>query len=295
MPALLPPHLKLKKLNESVTLRCALGIIFRDTATNQIVRTGLRATARATDAPPNSAAVTARPNPSGVWLFYNLPGLRMFELGTGDFPRVGSPPGAPRFRIEVEDEEGRFLPCTFVATASETGPMEFEAYLSSPPERKEVPLFSEPERPVPSASAVIRTRLVTEDQQPARWALLQATATVRNRPIEVLGVANSKGDVALIFPWPELVGLTISLSPPGRSRSEPPSWDLDFVLWHEGNFGNEDFADLDVILGSRSGAPREALTQLSPPVLFTAAPLPYGRELLLPDGPEPVAHTLIIR
>src|SRR5215467_11158054 len=122
MGTLPPPYVK---LNELVTLRCALGIRFRDTATREIVRTGLQVKARAVNAPANTVPVMAQPNSSGVWLFYGLPGLRTFELGTGDFPQLGSPPGPPRFRIQVEDEEDRFLPCTFVATASEKGPMEF--------------------------------------------------------------------------------------------------------------------------------------------------------------------------
>src|SRR5438552_2656560 len=186
METLPPPYVK---LGEFLTLRCALGIRFRDTATKDIVRTGLQVKARAVNAPVNAEPVIAKPNPSGVWVFYGLPSLRKFELGAPDFPELGSPLNSPRFKIQVEDKEGRFLPCTFVATASEKGPMEFGLPLSSPLEGMEVPLFSAPSRPVPSGFAVIRAHLIAlleQAYQPARWALLEASATVRNKPVEAL-------------------------------------------------------------------------------------------------------------
>jgi hypothetical protein len=268
-----------------------LGVRFRDTATNEIVRTGLRVKARSVDAPANTEPTIAQPNPSGVWLFYRLPGLRAFELGSRNFPEVGSPPGPPRFKIQVEDEEGRFLPCTFVATASEKGPMEFGPPLSSPPEGTEVPLFSAPSRPVPPACAVIRAHLITlleqQTYQPARWALLQASATVRNVRVEALGLANDKGDVAVMFPWPELLDPTVSISPPGRLRTEPAGWDIDFAAWYGLNFGDSVFADLDAILLSHAGSARELLTQLSPPRRYGRATLRYGRELVIPETQTP--------
>ena len=290
MGTLPPPHVK---LNEFVTLRCALGIRFRDTATTEIVRTGLQVKARPVNAPVNTVPVIAQSTPSGVWVFYGLPGLRAFELGTGDLSQVGSPPGPPRFKIQVEDEEGRFVPCTFIATASKKGPMAFESGspFSSPLEATEVPLFSAPSRPVPPACAVIRAHLITllgpQTYQPARWALLEARAMIRNVSVEALGLANDKGDVAVMFPWPELVDLTASISPPGGLRSEPPGWDIDLAAWYGLNFGDSAFADLDAILPSHAGNARELLTQLSPPETFDRATLRYGRELIVPEIQTP--------
>jgi hypothetical protein len=288
MGTLPPPHVKLQ---EFVTLRCALGIRFRDTATTEIVRTGLQVKARPVNAPVNTVPVVAQSTPSGVWVFYGLPGLRTFELGTRDFPQVGSPPGPPRFRIQVEDEEDRFLPCTFVATAAEKGPMEFAPPLSSPPEGTNVPLFSAPSRPVPPACAVIRAHLITllgqQTYEPARWALVEARAMIRNVPVEARGLANDKGDVAVMFPWPELFDLTASISPPGGLHNEPPGWDVDFAAWYDLNFGDSAFADLDAILPSRAGNARELLTQLSPPETFNRATLRYGRELIVPEIQTP--------
>ena len=287
MGTLPPPYVE---LDEFLTLRCALGIRFRDAATKDIVRSGLRVKARAVDAPANTEPVIARPNPSGVWLFYGLPGLRAFELGTRDFPESGSPLNSPRFKIQVEDEEGRFLPCTFVATASEKGPMESSLPLSSPPGRTEVPLFSAPSRLVPPGFAVIRAHLITLLEQaykPARWALLKASAIVRNKPVEALGLANDKGDVAVMFPWPELVDLTASISPPSGLRTEPPGWDIDFAAWHDLNFGDSVFADLDVIHNVHDADARKLLTHLSPPETFDRATLRYGRELIVPEIQTP--------
>src|SRR5437870_1863286 len=149
MATLLPPEVKLGPIIESVRLRCALGIRFRDTATNQIVGSGLRVTATPTGAPVGTERVSARVNGSGVWTFHGLRDLRTFELGTEEFRERGSPLGPPVFRIEVQDEEGRFLPCAFDAAASSNGPLQFTLHPSPPWPWNEVPLFSAPSRPVP--------------------------------------------------------------------------------------------------------------------------------------------------
>lgn len=284
MAAILPPH---RKLNEAVSLRCALGIRFRDPATNRIVRSGLRVQASPVNASVGAEPVTAAVNRSGVWLFRGLPGLQTFELGTEDQEEASSPPEPPRFNIKVQDEECRFLPCTFVATASSTGPMEFITPISPPLDGKDVPLFSSPERVRPPGTAVIRTHFVVRPQnkpyEPAPWALLEAATTVRNRPIRVLGVANQNGDLAIMFPWPELVGMVISASPPTGLGTDTPGWDFNVSAWHDFNLDADNFADLNAIFARLSRQPDALETSDSPPMPFTSATLQYGRELIIPQ------------
>jgi len=264
-----------------------LGFRFRDLATQQVVGSGLRVQATPLDAPPGTRPVRGQANRSGVWLFYGLPRLRTFELGTEDLIELASPPGPPQFRIEVEDEDGRFLPGTFVARVSRTGPMEFRSHLSPPLDVWDVPLFSAPARSVPTGCAVIRANLVTRSpggsDKPARWALLQATATVRNRPIQALGLTDEKGDVAMMFPWPEVVGLAVTLSPPGGSRPEAPVWDFKLAAWHDPGVAEAGFADVDAVFARLDRTPDRLWTPGSPPEEFQRATLTYGRELVVPE------------
>ena len=289
MPALLPPEVKLGPVIESVRLRCALGIRFRDTATRQVVAAGLRVSATPAGAAAGTEPVTAQANRSGVWTFHGLRNLRTFELGTEEFPEADSPPGPPSFRIEVQDAEGRFLPCAFNAAASPKGPFQFASDLSPPWQWNDVPLFSAPSRPLAPGCAVIRASLVatppTKPLEPASWALLQASATVRNRrvqAVQALGIADRQGNVAIMFPWPELVTLAVG-SPPGGLRLEEQGWPFEFTGWHDFAVPASEFADVDTILSRLARSPDTLATVLSPLEIFTHATLKYGRELVLPE------------
>jgi hypothetical protein len=296
MSALLPPEVKLGPVIESVRLRCALGIRFRDTATRQVVASGLRVRATPKGAAAGTEPVTAKANLSGVWTFHGLRNLRAFELGTEEFPERGSPPGPPAFRIEVQDTEGRFLPCAFDAAPSPTGPFQFAPALSPPWDGDDVPLFSAPSRPLPPGCAVIRASLVAalpnKPVEPAGWALLEASATVRNQrvqAVQALGVADRLGNVAIMFPWPELVTLTVG-SPPGGLHLEEQGWPFEFTAWHDSAVAEYEFADLDGIVARLAQSPDTLAANFSPQETFTHATLKYGRELVLPENggaPDP--------
>jgi hypothetical protein len=290
MPALLPPEVKLGPVIESVRLRCALGIRFRDTATRQVVAAGLRVSATPAGAAAGTEPVTAQANRSGVWTFHGLRNLRAFELGTEEFPEERSPLGPPTFRIEVQDAEGRFLPCAFNATASPKGLFQFTLDLSPPWQGNDVPLFSAPSRPVPPGCAVIRASLVAtlpnKPVEPASWALLQASATVRNRrvqAVQALGIADRQGNVAIMFPWPELVTLAVG-SPPGGLHLAEQGWPFEFTGWHDFAVAASEFADLEAILSRLARSPDTLATKLSPLETLTHATLKYGRELVLPEN-----------
>jgi hypothetical protein len=282
MTAALSPYVKI----ESVTLRCALGIRFRDTGANQIVGSGLRVRATPWQSPPGTEPVTGRANRSGVWLFYGLPGLHTYELGAEKFGETGSPIGPPRFRIDVEDEEGRFLPCTFQAAASEIGPFIFMVPASPPWPWSDVPLFSAPARPAPSGCALIHASFAMRTQDRgdvvAAGTLFQATATVRNRTIRGLGLSDKSGQGVIILPWPEPVGLALG-SPPGGLKVEAQGWDFDFAAWHDFKESSARFADLDEIL-LRLGRQPDILSTPGPPLQsFSRGTLRYGRALVVPE------------
>ncbi len=288
MNGFLPPHVR---LDEVVRLRCALGLRFRDSATRAIVTSGLRVTAS-----PLSGArvepVEGRANRSGVWTFHGLPGLRAFELGTRPFLDSArfSPPEPPRFRIEVRDDDGRFLPSAFVAAASERGPFTFTVPASPLEDWSEVPLFSAPERPAPPGCAVIRADLTVRraglPDEPARAALVRAAAIVRNRrtqPVTALGIANHKGSVSVVVPWPELVTLA-ELSPPGGLRMDDQGWEFEFAAWQNADAAENGTVDLDRVL-ARLNEHSDPLSIDGPPLRpFSRATLKYGRELVLPGS-----------
>jgi hypothetical protein len=280
MPTILPP---LRKL-ESLELRCPLAVRFRDTTTGQLIGWGLRVSAYPIDALwPEALRRFAHPNRSGTWIFHHLAELREYETGSDAVPETGSPPHRPQFRIEVQDIEGRFLPFSFTAEVPVTGlfqlaPMSFPLWPGT-----EVPLFSAPERALPPACAVIRTSLVTVPEElPAAWALVEATTTVRSRSVQLLGISDPRGSVALIFPWPELVGLTFS-SPPATQHLDSQGWEFELAAWHDFNAEVGTLADLDAILARLNRPPDRLGTELSPPGEVSQAFLTFGRELVIPD------------
>ena len=269
---------------ESFPLRCPLGVRFRDTATMQIVASGLSVTAYPVTAPfPEAVRRSASPNRSGVWVFNDLAGLRSYELGVDNQSVNGSPPGPIQFRIEVQDLESRFLPCSFVAWAPVQGLFQFIAGGSPPWPWNDVPLFSAPERPVPPNCAVIRTQLTASDEESAAaWSLVQVTTTVRSQVIRYFGIANPKGSVALMFPWPELTTLVFS-SPPGGLQLDAQGWQFAFAAWHDFESPPGTMADLGAILARPANPPDSLWVELSPPAPFSQAVLTFGRELIVPD------------
>lgn len=302
MTALLPPHVDLR---EKQTLRCPLAIRFVDTALNTIVMSGLQVTARPLR--NGQRDFEAKPNRSGTWLFYGLPGLRNYEMG-GVEPASLSPHEMQRFCVTVRDKENRFLPCTFEATAPNENVFAWSIASMSPPAWGEsVPLFSTPARSTPSGCAVVRAQLafLRSDPSPVRgigpepaaWALMQASVTVRNgasRQVDALGLADEKGSVAVIFPWPEVFGLT-SGSPLGGLKVANQGWEVTFRAWHDLQPRSRNSSDpLDLNILEQLAGPSNVLqTMASPFDEISEAKLQFGRELVIPEAP-PGHRTLLL-
>ena len=274
MNAILPPYVEMR---ERVRRRCALGLRFRDMATNEWVRTGLRVRAYPVGrvAPPKDVRkIYATANASGVWVFYDLPDTRAFEMGAEEnLPLRGNPPAPPQFQVEVEDEEKRFLPCTFVAEAVSPGP-----------NSNVCPLFSAPERTAPPGCAVIRLSLRLASPQlprpPARGALLRVQLGGANLSVLASGLANKDGEAVVMVPWP--------VPAAAAAPAPPPSWALTVRAWSHPPAPGFDLPHLDRLMERAAGNPDVLTTDSG---AFAGTTLPYGRELILPDD-EPRFLTL---
>lgn len=292
---------------ERVIRFAPFGVRFWDPATQALVTTGLDITHRPR---PTAAAIHAMPNRSGVFVLRGLPGLGPLERAAGD---EASPPAARRYRIEVTDAAGRFLPVAFNADLPAPSRGLFDSGCTfpgsppwtpalgsppgSPPSRAVpvVPLFSAPARPVPPGMAVLRAQLELLPSNPsgqqgtaASWALLEVSYQGRSLG---LGATDGNGLGTVVFPYPE--PMSLELSPPGPGpgavRLSDQSWTLGVQAYFGGGSapagmaaappsGIPDLCDLldqqSAMLLDESGAP------------LTSVLLRYGRELVVRASPR---------
>ena len=272
---------------ERLTLTCALGVRFFDIATGTFV------TADSLEANAWPVAIPWREvkgivTPSGIIAFHALPGLRAFERSAAEDPWDPAP-ATRMFQVEVTDPSGRYLPCTFVMQAPTKGLGVF-AGSGSPPWIKEgaVPLFSAPWRAVPSSLAVVRTQLrELATGQPAAWAFVEAEYFSGGAPRSAFGLADDKGRVVLMFPYPEGQRRPLGGSPPtnGANGLTQQSWELDLLFFYQpldvsppNKVEPEDAADYAFRLEQpKVFASRES----SPLVPLDRETLYFGRELNL--------------
>jgi hypothetical protein len=270
-----------KVLLERLERRCALGIRFRDLATQEMVMDGLDVSGYPVGAPRSAAS--AQVNRSGVWAFPGLSGLRGYEFGTEEVADWKSTPGLRRFQVEVRDLFCRFLPCSFEAEVPSTGLFKFAAQTSPPGFGPDVPLFSAPSRIVPPGYAVVRMELAAGDaSQPAAWALVKATTSVRGKNVQALGLADDRGAAAIILPWPEPASLALT-SPPGSLNVAAQGWTFEFSAWHEFGAPPTDMANLDSVTARFGRAANPLWVRLSPPEAFKSATLIFRQELIVPE------------
>ena len=221
---------------ERVTLVAPLGLRFWDEVSGKTIGNGLVVTAYPATNPQRR--VRAFSNPSGIYVFRHLPGLRDFEHGSGDNNFWESLPPRRPFVIEVDDRERRFQPflLTTHLPVRDVFVWEDPSPASPPSPTLGVPLYSAPSRSVPAAMAVIRAELrdpwAGPDHQggPAAWAVIEAH--IPGQPT-VRGIANDKGRIALIFPYPD-PGSEAFASPPDSPLLSPPagSSSLRHQVWN---------------------------------------------------------------
>lgn len=248
---------------DRLTIITPLGLRFYDAQLGPVVAEGLRVLV-APQAQP-WRRVQLQPNRVGVYLAHNLPGmapLSQTQLEAG--PRT-------LYRVEVEDQFGRFLPCVFDLRLPQIGIARLACQ-----SHHDVPLYSAPSRVAPAATAVIRAELFHRlADRPAAWALLEAYSgtTLLGR-----GLADAQGRVMLIAPYPALPRLAIG-SPAGMGSSALTSqrWRVEFYANYAG-LAPQPLPDLCAILQQ----PRAILLGAeSPEVVLGPVDLLFGQELLV--------------
>ena len=199
-----------------------LGLRFWDDVTGKVVGDGLAVTAYPPDSPLRRIEATV--NRAGVFVLSGLPGLSKVEFGNGDDAFWAAPPAKATFKIEVVDGWGRFQPFLLTVEAPVKGIITWaDPADGSPPETSPgISLYSTASRSVPAAMGVLRAELREwksgGDHQgdPARWAVIEARAGGRRI---ARGVADEKGQIALLFAYPAPVthplGSPPAISPPG--------------------------------------------------------------------------------
>ena len=249
---------------ERVQRNCALGLRVIDRATGDRAVDGLQVSVFKVSQPWRR--MPALPNRSGVYVVQAVPGLHDFERIEAGAETLWATP-AQTLQVEVNDQQGRFLPLRFDALAPTRGL--FAPLLpglspgSSQTQPGDVPLFSSPSRPLPDPLAVVHAQLrALGSALPAAWALLR----VAIGGVECgLGMADAEGRVAVMFPFPE---------PARRARASPPeprndfSWTLELTAYAA--LGSPPWPlgtapDLGQLLGQLQQPRSVALSLLSPP------------------------------
>jgi hypothetical protein len=257
---------------ESTTSLAPLGVRFVDDVTGAIVSEGLTVLypRAGTDVPARAAV-----NHAGVFVMRRFAGIGEVERGRGDDAFWSSPLPSVTATIAVHDTLGRYHDFTFDAHVPTRGL--FAPSCGSPPSppaaEPAVPLLATPARVVPAGTAVLRASV--RDAQtgaPASWALLTTGAG--------RGVADARGEVAVLFPYPPLA--SFAGSPPSSTRRPllDERWSISIEAFYDRLPAGET-PDLCDVLGQRRA---DTLQQLSPPTVVAPQTLTYGRELVVPGA-----------
>jgi hypothetical protein len=268
---------------EVVTRVTPLGMRFRDVATDHTVRDGLVASV---------GGVGGILNPSDVFVFSGLPGLRRSEQGDGRPDFWLNPPQTATYAAQVTDLMGRYQPFSFTVTAPYRGLFELPCAdeiqsppLSPPasppePEPPAVPLFSAPARAIPPGMAAVRAEITEATSgDPAAFAVLEVDTGPggpRGR-----GFADDQGRVLVILPYPRPPsGLGIA------PRSiEAASWLVNVRVRYAAGVASGPYPDLCAVLGQ---PPAVALATRTPDTPLHTGQLAFGQDLVLATAGEPV-------
>jgi hypothetical protein len=246
----------IKEMSDRTLHACPLGVRFRDDVLQAVISDGLKVTAYPVANP--QLRVEAISNPSGVFVFHGLPGLHDFEFREGQKPWNDLDPwttavSSRPYCIEVRDNLRRFLPFLMMVQTPKKGMVAWNRNgpVSSPDTAISfVPLFSSPARSAPPGMAVLRAELWDpEENRPAR-ALLEASFKGQ---LMAQGLADERGLVVLIFPYPEPARLQISPhpgSPPGNPGLIPlrdQEWRIDLRAFYKPDANGGELPDLEMV------------------------------------------------
>lgn len=211
---------------ERLTIFTPLGIRFWDPARDLPIEDSLVVTAWPWGAtgPVRRAVRTA----SGIYAFHGLPGLRDLEYpAPGTDPlQSGSPLRSARFTVAVADLERRFLPAVFTVDVPYRGIFPTNTAGPSGNRPPGFFLFSAPTRPIPPALAVVRAQLARaldpSTVEPAAFAVLE----VQVGATSWYGIADERGAVAVVFPYPTFEEAPAGSPPSPLAAGTEPRWEV---------------------------------------------------------------------
>jgi hypothetical protein len=282
---------------ERVQRHAPLGLRFWDTAAASSSIDGLEVDVFPRARP--QVRTRASVNRSGVYAALGVVGLRGFEFSDAEPADLWSVATRP-YRVEVRDPLGRFLPIAFDADLPVRGPYTWRAPWFSPPHAislpgeagsppqlmiERIPLFSTPQRLVPEPLAVVYAQLRESGaDRAAAWALVSAGV---DGDVRGLGLADSEGRVAVMFPYPEPPRMTLSSPPPARNDFR---WQVELQAYYgvaSPPVAPSEIPDLGLVL-SQLDMPRDLLgSTLSPAMPLPALPLEYRVALSARTGATP--------
>lgn len=274
---------------DRVTRTAALGVRFWDSVAGRAVAEGLELL-------ETSTGKLAIPNPSNVFVFHDLPGLRAASFGSGDAAFWSSPPASGRFTFEVTDRDRRFIPFRFTAGVPQRGLFvpACVAAGSPPAALDSVPLFSAPSRPTPPGLAAVRAELwdVIADA-PAAGAVLEVSGVGATA---WRGIADSRGQVVVQCPYPEPRWQGAS-PPPGSASLSEQSWSVHASVRYSPTQASPPSSlrqashppDLCQVLMQTAAT---LLATDSPSAVLPAQTLQFGRELVLRSAGRPILLVL---
>jgi hypothetical protein len=185
-----------------------LGIRFWDLTLNVAVTDGLAVYLQPANNPGRS--LTAVRSSTGIYTFFGIPGMRAVEYQ--DAAGFG-PPRTFSYVVTVEDKLTRFLPMMLVYTLDSTGALLVNGVPDATRGPRLAYVFSAPGRAAPPGVAMVRAQLADAiDGGAAAWAVVRVQ--VGGHPEVWTGIADGRGQVAILFPYPLVEKLTVG-SPPG--------------------------------------------------------------------------------
>jgi hypothetical protein len=267
------------RLIERLAHRNALGIRFNDVHLGEPVGSGL-----SVQVVLKQRSFPALPTPSGAYTVRFLPGLGPWQTRGVDLAGEEEPVQVDPFtvRIEVRDQFRRFLPC-LIETTLPAGGLVAVPYGSppSPPPGSVlgVPLYSAPGRDVPVGLAVVRATLVRASGGPAAFAALEVVPEPGVEPVR--GIADERGEVAVLFAYPSLPRRLGSPPTSTRRALGTTTWTVEVRAFLPRQPPGP-LPQVDRLLDQRPAA----LTTTTPPaVAVTHAEVSYGRECVLRSSP----------
>lgn len=303
---------------ERLTLTAPLGVVFHDAATGSRVGAGLDISVYPKSTPASCAKMF--PNPSGVYVLNRAPNLpRAFAFGAGDEEFWSNLSAPQEYVMEVVDLARRFQPFSLEIalpvrgiynwvspldqpTPSSPPAASLSSSPSSSPAPSSIPLYSAPARKVPPGMAVIRADLrdtsaddATRDAS-AAWAVVEARYEGH---LIARGIADERGSLALIFPYPAPPTFTVAShvdSPPSSSHSLPlfeQKWEVALNAAYTGTTSTaSSVAAISTATPTTIPDLRSTLEQLNAPrarlwsdgvggTELSVVTLEYGRELVL--------------